>query len=200
MKLAKTIIIMVLAVLLALSVSLNIFILTIFGVKDVASFKQVLLCKELLDSFSNTEVETQEAEDTVPEDTVPEDTGVPDQDTEIPTASFTYANDWIKVIQLKQTAGLMGPGIKFELENISTESVLISFREIYIDGYKADLSGLYCECLDPGMKAIEEFTLWESDWEDFTSKPREVQFIIEVCDPKSLGTLEYSSAFTITLD
>lgn len=195
MKLAKTIIIMVLAVLLALSVSLNIFILTIFGVKDVASFKQVLLCKELLDSFSNTEVETQEAEDTAPEDT-----GVPDQDTEISTASFTYSNDWIKVIQLKQTAGLMGPGIKFELENISTESVLISFREIYIDGYKADLSGLYCECLDPGMKAIEELTLWESDWEDFTSKPREVQFIIEVCDPNSLGTLECSSAFTITLD
>ena len=195
MQLAKTIIIMALAVLLVLSVSLNIFILTIFGIKDATSFKQVLLCKELLDSFNNTEIETPETEDTTPEDT-----GVPDQDTEIPTASFTYSNDWIKVTQLKQTAGLMGPGIKFELENISTESVLISFREIYIDGYKADLSGLYCECLDPGMKAIEELTLWESDWEDFTSKPQEVQFIIEVCDPNSLGTLEYSSVFTITLD
>ena len=158
MQLAKTIIIMALAVLLVLSVSLNIFILTIFGIKDATSFKQVLLCKELLDSFNNTEIETPETEDTTPEDT-----GVPDQDTEIPTASFTYSNDWIKVTQLKQTAGLMGPGIKFELENISTESVLISFREIYIDGYKADLSGLYCECLDPGMKAIEELTLWESD-------------------------------------
>lgn len=196
MKLAKTIIIIVLAVLLTLSTFVNIFIFNILEITDVESFKQVLLCRELMESlgFIEGSIETP-AEVTTEEELlepVPEISSSSGQ-------AFTYSNAWIKVTKLKQSAGFTGPAISFEIENLSAEPVLISFREVYIDGYKADLSGLYCECLDPGMKAIEDLTLWESDWEAFTNKPSEVQFIIEVCDPSTLGTLERSSTLVITL-
>lgn len=197
MKLAKTIIIIVLAVLLTLSTFVNIFIFNILEITDVESFKQVLLCKELVESFgliegsieTPAEVTTEELLEPVPE--INSSSG----------QAFTYSNAWIKVTKLKQSAGFTGTGpvISFEIKNLSAEPVLISFREVYIDGYKADLSGLYCECLDSGMKAIKDLTLWESDWKAFTNKPGEVQFVIEVCDPSTLGTLERSSTFVITL-
>lgn len=52
MKLFKTIIIIVLAVILTLSLSLNIFLCVMFELSDVESFKRALLAKELLDGFS----------------------------------------------------------------------------------------------------------------------------------------------------
>lgn len=191
MKLAKTIIIMILSVLLALSISLNIFILTIFGIKDLQSFKQVLLCKELLDSF--TSMSSPEA---TPDASTPEaDTPEADASTE----EVFYQDEYVIIRKLKQETGLLGPTVVFSVENISTYPVLISFKDVYIDGYKADLSGLYCECLDPGMKAIEDFTLWKSDYEDFTSKPKEVRFIIDIMDPHNFVSLVEPTPAKITI-
>lgn len=191
MKLAKTIIIMILSVLLALSISLNIFILTIFGIKDLQSFKQVLLCKELLDSFTSM---------SSPEATPPEatpDVSTPEADAS--TEEVFYQDEYVIIRKLKQETGLLGPTVVFSVENISTYPVLISFKDVYIDGYKADLSGLYCECLDPGMKAIEDFTLWKSDYEDFTSKPKEVHFIIDIMDPHNFVSLVEPTPAKITI-
>jgi hypothetical protein len=191
MKLAKTIIIMILSVLLALSISLNIFILTIFGIKDLQSFKQVLLSKELLDSF--TSMSSPEA---TPDVSTPEvDTPEADASTE----EVFYQDEYVIIRKLKQETGLLGPTVVFSVENISTYPVLISFKDVYIDGYKADLSGLYCECLDPGMKAIEDFTLWKSDYEDFTSKPKEVRFIIDIMDPHNFVSLVEPTPAKITI-
>lgn len=191
MKLAKTIIIMILSVLLALSISLNIFILTILGIKDIQSFKQVLLCKELLDSF--TSMNSPEA--TLPEATP--DVSTPEADAS--TEEVFYQDEYVIIRKLKQENGLLGPTVVFLIENISTYPVLISFKDVYIDGYKADLSGLYCECLDPGMKAIEDFTIWESDYEDFTSKPKEVCFIIDIMDPHNYVSLVEPTPAKITI-
>lgn len=191
MKLAKTIIIMILSVLLALSISLNIFILTIFGIKDLQSFKQVLLCKELLDSF--TGMSSPEA---TPPETTP-DVSTPEADAS--TEEVFYQDEYVIIRKLKQETGLLGPTVVFSVENISTYPVLISFKDVYIDGYKADLSGLYCECLDPGMKAIEDFTLWKSDYEDFTSKPKEVCFIIDIMDPHNFVSLVEPTPAKITI-
>lgn len=191
MKLAKTIIIMILSVLLALSISLNIFILTIFGIKDLQSFKQVLLSKELLDSFTSM---------SSPEATP--DVSTPDVDTpeaDASTEEVFYQDEYVIIRKLKQETGLLGPTVVFSVENISTYPVLISFKDVYIDGYKADLSGLYCECLDPGMKAIEDFTLWKYDYEDFTSKPKEVRFIIDIMDPHNFVSLVEPTPAKITI-
>lgn len=186
MKLAKTIIIMILSVLLALSISLNIFIFTIFGIKDLQSFKQVLLSKELLDGFTSM---------SSPE--VTPDVSTPEADAS--TEEVFYQDEYVIIRKLKQETGLLGPTVVFSIENISTYPVLISFKDVYIDGYKADLSGLYCECLDPGMKAIEDFTIWESDYEDFTSKPKEVCFIIDIMDPRNYVSLVEPTSAKVTL-
>lgn len=210
MKLAKTIIIMILSVLLALSISLNIFILTIFGIKDLQSFKQVLLCKELLDSFTSMSVPESTPDvsipESIPEVSIPEtdtQSPVPEvEDTEAPeqapesdstpeTEAFYYANAWITVKELKQGVGLMGPTITIVLENISDEAIRVSFKDLSIDGYASQYSstGVYAEVLDPGMKAIREISLWESDYEAFTSKPEAIAFAIEIIDPNTYGTL-----------
>lgn len=211
MKLAKTIVIMVLSVLLALSISFNIFILTIFEIKDVQTFKQVLLCKELLNSFINISTPESTPDASTPEpDTqspVPEveptpEVSIPEPDTEAPeqtpesdptpeTEAFYYANAWITVKELKQGVGLMGPTITIVLENISDEAIRVSFKDLSIDGYASQYSstGVYAEVLDPGMKAIREISLWESDYEAFTSKPEVLAFTIEVMDPNTYGTL-----------
>lgn len=197
MKLAKTISIMVLSVLLALSVSLNIFIFVIFGIKDAQSFKQVLLSKEILDGLTNMSVpeSTPDVEGT-PEVSIPEpDTEaseqVPESDSTSETEAFYYANAWITVKELKQGVGLMGPTITIELENISDEAIRVSFKDLSIDGYASQYSstGVYAEVLDPGMKAIREISLWESDYEAFTSKPETITFTIEIMDPNTYGTL-----------
>lgn len=200
MKLAKTIIIIVLSVLLTLSVSLNIFIFVIFGIKDAQSFKQVLLSKELFDSLTNMSVPESTLDvsnpESTPEVSIPEpDTEVPEQAPESDSASeteaFYYTNAWITVKELKQGVGLMGPTITVELENISDNAIRVSFKDLSIDGYVSQYSstGVYAEILEPGMKAIREISLWESDYEAFTSKPKEVRFIIDIMDPYSYGSL-----------
>lgn len=207
MKLAKTIIIMVLSVLLALSVSLNIFIFVIFGIKDAQSFKQVLLSKEILDGFTSMSVPESTPDVSTPESTpevsIPElDTEAPEQTPESDSTSETeafYQDEYVIIRKLRQETGLLGPTVVFSVENISTYPILVSFKDVYIDGYKADLSGLYCDCLDPGMKAIEDFTIWESDYEDFTSKPKEVHFIIDIMDPHDYVSLVEPTPAEITI-
>ena len=207
MKLAKTIIIMVLSVLLALSVSLNVFIFVIFGIKDAQSFKQVLLSKEILDNLTSMSVPESTPDVSTPEST-PE-VSIPELDTEAPehapesdstseTEAF-YQDEYVIIRKLRQETGLLGPTVVFSIENISTYPILVSFKDVYIDGYKADLSGLYCDCLDPGMKAIEAFTIWESDYEDFTSKPKEVHFIIDIMDPHDYVSLVEPTPAEVTI-
>ncbi len=194
MKLAKTIIIITLASLLALSAAFNIIFLSLFEIWKPSEFKKLLVLQAMQESLNQVEPEPEPTPESTPElDPKPESSKPVDQ-------KFAYSNGVIKVKQLKQTIGLLGPGIQFEIENISTEAVCISFREIYIDGYNVDLSGIYCECLNPGKKTIKELTLWESEWEAFTTKPHEVQFVIEVYDFDSLVTLTRSEVFTITLE
>lgn len=52
MKYLTLIVITALAVLLACSMFLNILIFKLLGIRDLESFKQTMLAKELLDSFS----------------------------------------------------------------------------------------------------------------------------------------------------
>jgi hypothetical protein len=199
MKLGKTIAIMALSILLALSVSMNIFIFVIFGIKDVQSFKQVLLSKELLDSLTTSVPES------TPDVNTPElDTEAPEQVPEVEDTSagdFYYTNAWIKVKELKQGVGLMGPTITIELENISDEAIRVSFKDLSIDGYASQYSstGVYSEVLDPGMKAIREISLWKSDYEAFTSKPKEIRFIIDIMDPRNYASLIEPTPAEITI-
>ena len=185
MKLAKTIIIAVLAVLLAISVALN----------------MILLCKELLSSLDGyrigaskdiSEVDTAATRNT---GTVNPGTSEPS-----PCGSIIYEDTWIRVKEVKQDIGTRGPIIVVEIENIASETVGVSFRNLSIDGYVTQYSytGVYREILDPGIKAIRNILLWESDYESFTTKPEQITFDIDLINPASFGTIS-SKAVTLLL-
>lgn len=203
MKLAKTIAIMVLSVLLAFSLFFNIFIVTILEIKDVDSFKQVLLCRELFDSLNDLSDSTAEEE---PEDTTkPDDTeleSIPDSTTPVvkPAEGKTIYNDnGVKIVYVEQELGLLGPSLKFYIENNSDQTLDISLTDVYIDGFKADFCGLTCSNLEAGKKAYESFAIWESDYEDFTEFPSVVQFVVEIKDSESWNTIDETEHMSICL-
>lgn len=182
MKTFKNICIIVLSVLLILSVAFNIFILTIFEIWTPEKFKELLVVQATLEDLK------EQANSTLtpnPEPTKPES-----------TIAFSYADAWITVTELKQGVGIMGPTITINIENISNEAVRVSFVDLSIDGYISQYSstGVYAEILDPGMKAIRDISLCESDYEAFTSKPEAITFTIEVIDLNTYGTLASEEA------
>ena len=204
MKLVKTIAIITLSVMLTLSVSLNIFIITLLEIEDVDSFKQVLLCRELMDSMSQLQGD---AENTgKPVDTTQPET--PNTETEIPNiidkaptdAEVIYNENGVKISYVEQELGLMGPSLKFYVENNTDQTLDICLTNIYIDGFKAEYCGMYCSELGAGKKAYESLTLWESDYEDFSEFPSVIEFVVKIQDSTSWNTLVETEPMYICLD
>jgi hypothetical protein len=186
MKTFKTIVIIILAVMLILSASLNTFILTMLEITDVESFKQVLLCRELLKSLeqvTDTTVDTDMTSSDVivdnPVETALMDTPIVDE------ATVIYEDTNIKVTCVKQELSIFGPTIKFLMENKTTTPLDISFTNVHIDGYQVDLCGVYVSALEGDKKTFETLYLYESDYEDFTSYPSLVEFTIKIQDSTS---------------
>ena len=193
MKLFKTIVIIVLAVLLTLSLSLNVFILTIFEISDVESFKQVLFCRELLESLQQT---------AIPE---PEEDPDLELDSEFTQdeARVIYDENNVRVTFIKQKAGLVGPSLVLSIENTGTKTIDVDFTNVFINDWRADLSGCYCSSLDGGGKAIETLTLWESDYEDIADRPEKVEFtllITEYTEHSTWRTILESEPICISLN
>lgn len=191
-NLLKTISIITLSVLCALSVIFNIFMLTVFEIKDITSFKQVLLCRELLNSVS------QSIDDGFIQDSDAETSGNSTQ-KEPTKGKVIFTEDNVKITYVGQESGLLGPGLKFLIENNSTKAIDISFTYVYIDGYVAALSGGYCDSLAANKKAYATLTLWESDYEEFTDFPTNVEFVIKLINPESFTTIKQSGLIQITL-
>lgn len=205
MKLFKIIMNCVMSVLLVLSIALNIFVLSVLGISNGESFKQALLAKELLNGFSSTET----TETTEP-DVHPDEWFVTDDpnysienykpNNEPTTTAPIYQDENVKITYMKKEEDhLLGPVYKFVIENTSDRPLTVSFSDVYIDGFKVDLSGLYCEDLEAGAKAVSELTLYTSDWEDFTTNPKRVEFRVRLTNPKSLLTI-YETSDRITFD
>ena len=205
MKLFKIIMNCVMSVLLVLSIALNIFVLSVLGISNGESFKQTLLAKELLNAFSSTET----TETTEP-DVYPNEWFVTDDpnysienhnpNNEPTTTAPIYQDENVKITYMKKEEDhLLGPVYKFVIENTSDRPLTVSFSDVYIDGFKVDLSGLYCEDLEAGAKAVSELTLYTSEWEDFTTNPKRVEFRVRLTNPKSLLTI-YETSDRITFD
>lgn len=205
MKLAKTIIIIVLSVLLAFSVFFNIFIMTVLDIKNVESFKQVMLCRELVNSvgqLSDTEdsaiTETPDTEptETEPVETEPSiieviETDILDYNNNVEPC-IVYDAEGIKITFVEQDLGPMGLTLKFYIENNTKYTLDICLTDVYIDGFKAEYCGVYCSGLAAGKKSYETLTLWEADYEDFTefpTFPSVVQFVVKVKDPAARNIL-----------
>ena len=199
----KTIVIMVLSVMLTLTLAFNIFILTIFEIKDVKSFKQVLLCRELVDSMNPLDQSPTEDTDSLPDTSIkiPEDTSATN---DIPTeAKVVYNANNIKITYIKQEEGLLGPSLKFYIENNSDHAVDINFTNVFINDWLSDMSGGYCSELASGKRAYASLTLWESDYSEFTDKPEKIEFTINIVNYTDSGTwssIEESDPICIILN
>lgn len=198
MKLAKTIAIVALSVMLTLSLSLNIFILTIFEIKDVESFKQVLLCRELMNSFGqlgNTDTDVDNSADITVDHDVP-GTEIKVPEAEAPKdAQVIYNENGVKISLVSQEITLFGPALEFFVENNTDQTLDIYLTDIYIDGIQADFTGMYCSELAADRKAYE--TLFLDDCETF---PSVIEFVVQIQDPDTWTTIIETDRMYLCLD
>jgi hypothetical protein len=197
MKLAKTITIIVLSVLLAISAFFNIFITSMLEIKDVKSFKQVLLCRELIDSMGQLSEDTT---NTDKPETPNIETTVPEVQTKEPNEEMIIYNEkGVKISYVAQELGLLGPSLKFFVENNTDQTLDVCLTDIYIDGFKADLSSMYCSSLGAGKKAYESLTLYEFEYEDFSDFPSVIQFVVKIKDSASWNTIVETELLSLPL-
>lgn len=198
----KNIVIIILAVMLILSFAFNMFIMTILEITDIESFKQVILCRELMKTVDQA---TETTEATVDTDASPTETADTMTDTivdapAVNNSKVLYEDTYIKVTYVKQELSLFGPTIKFLVESKSTDTLDVSFTNVYIDGYQADFCGAYVSALEGGKKVFETLYIYESDYEDFTDFPSTIEFVIKVQDSVSWHDLAESSTIIIRIN
>jgi hypothetical protein len=170
-------------------------------IKDLKSFKQVMLCREIVSSMNQSSGNTV---DTYPETSTLE---IPNQETtkpitnKVPTdASVIYNENGVKIMLVEQELGLMGPSLKFYIENNTDKTLDIRLTDVYIDGFKAAYSSLYCDNLGAGKKAYNTLSIWESDFEEYTEFPSVVQFIVMIQDSDSWNIIAETEHINICLD
>ncbi len=211
MKLFKLIMNCVIACLLVLSVLSNIFILSILGIKNGEDFKQVMVARELLNGFQSVD-DTDEPEASEPtQETTPatspehkphEHKTNYDKKGCCETSNMPpiYQDENVKITYLRQEPCEMTClSYAFLIENTSDRPLTITFSEVYIDGFKVDLSGLTCENLAIGGKSVETLHLYQQEWEDFTTNPSRVEFRVRLINPKSLLNIYDSDVVTFDL-
>jgi hypothetical protein len=198
MKLAKTITIITLSVLLAISAFFNIFITSMLEIKDVKSFKQVFLCRELMNSFgqlSNTDTTVGDSADT----TI--DTDVPSTEIKVPeaeapeNAEIIYNENGVKISLVSQELTLYGPKLKFFIENNTDRALTIQLTDLYIDGLQSGSVYMYCGDLSANRKAYETIDLY--DYETF---PSVIEFVVEISDPDTYDTIIKTDRMYLCLD
>lgn len=217
MKLAKTISIIVLAVLLSFSLFFNVFFISILNIGTVKSFKQLLLHNEIINGVfkwntedtvkpeDNTTVERPDEDnktDNDLEDSEPDNSEKPVVDIKPSSLTVLYSANGVKITYTgKIETSTIFEDIELEviIENTGDEAVTISFRDIFIDGYMSNFSSCYCDNLKPGKKAIEIFKLDSSDFEKFTDSPSVVEFVIHISNTETWGEIDESDPITIKI-
>ena len=211
----KIIINCVIAALLVISMAFNIFIISVLGITDVESFKQAILANEPLDNTSSSEVDKEvnnvkdvesNKEETSKEDDkdsgsdrseLTEETNTPEDNK--PIKDILYQDENVTITFHSFEDSILGPTYKYVIENTSDRNITISFSDVYVDGYSMALSGLYCYNLLPNTKAIEDFTMFTNEWEEFTDYPTEVKFNIQLINPDTYLTFFESERITIKI-
>jgi hypothetical protein len=198
MKLVKTIAIITLSVLLAISAFFNIFITSMLEIKDVKSFKQVLLCRELMNSFGqlgNTDTTVGDSADTTIDTDVPS-TEIKVPETEAPKdAQVIYNENGVKISLVSQELTLYGPKLKFFIENNTDRALTIQLTDLYIDGLQSGSVYMYCGDLSANRKAYETIDLY--DYETF---PSVIEFVVEISDPDTYDTIIKTDRMYLCLD
>ncbi len=201
MKLAKTIAIITLSILLIMSVAMNIFIFSMFEIKDAESFKHALLCRELLDSLNQSATIIDRPNNNNQQDSSNTGTAVPDVQIKEPTKDMIIYNaNGVKISFVAQEIGMMGPSLKFYVENNTNKTLDIYLTDVYLDGFKAEFVGMYCDELGAGKKAYESLTIYEYEYEDFSDFPSIIEFVVKIQDTATWNTIVETEPMYLQLD
>lgn len=197
---------------LTVSIACNKFILTVFDIKDAESFKNAVICHELVESMQHGsgqvdtdtitfETDSQElTEDFEVKTEEPKQEETKPEIADAVTNEIVYEDDFIKVTYVKQELSLFGPTIKFLVESKTANTVDVSFTDVHIDGYMADTCGAFVFELAEGKKSFETLYIYESDYEDFTSFPSMIEFTIKVQDSESWNDLAESDTIYFEIE
>lgn len=197
MKLFKIIMNCVIATLLVVSVTINIFVLAGFRIVDTDTYT------------TNTNV-SQNANnkpgepDKKPENTCPNNATntsvVPSGESEdkvIRELVYQDNNITVYFCGLKEdTAELT---YLFEIENNSDTSLNITFDNLLIDGVRVYNSGLTCEKLLPGNTVVEDFVVKDFDGSQNSDIDREFTFNIKLMNAKSYLDLYETEQVKVTV-
>lgn len=102
-----------------------------------------------------------------------------------PVGELVYDDTNIKVTYVSTQKIDEGIVHNFKIENLTKKTLTVSFTDIIINGTKVYISGLTCENLLPETDTVEEFVLYEKDWNSFTENPSDISFKIELVNSKS---------------
>lgn len=190
MKIFKMILNCVLPTVLVFSIVLNIFLLCGFEFTRKSNTEPVLkptttdtkpyefredpntTNEDNKDDDTSNLVVTQKYEETSPN---------PNQ----PVGELVYEDTNIKVTYVSTQKIDEGIVHNFKIENLTKKTLTVSFTDIIINGTKVYISGLTCENLLPETDTVEEFVLYEKDWNSFTEDPSDISFRIELVNSKS---------------
>jgi hypothetical protein len=189
----------------------NKFIFAVLDVTDAESFRNVVVSQEIVKSLQqsstdNSDTETGMGEQSgvltpeadIIETVTPGDNDSSEVENELSKGTVIYEDGYVKVTYIKQELSIFGPTVKFLIESECSNVIDVSFTDVHVDGYMADLCGIFVSELKPDKKAFETLYLYESNYENFTSFPSMVEFTIKVQDSESW--MDLSESQTIYID
>lgn len=188
MKLFKIIMNCVIATLLVVSVTINIFVLAGFRIVNTNTYTPNTNVSQNANNEPQNECNKQNNRqpNKQPNSFNTQQNNTQQNNTE--TKEVFFENEFVRITYLKYEDSIFGPEYIFEIENISDKELTVRFSDLYIDNYQVFISGLTCTDLLAGKKAVSEMTLLTTEWEQFTDCPTSVSFIIEIVNPKSYST------------
>jgi hypothetical protein len=200
MKLFKIIMNCVIATLLVVSITLNIFVLAGFRIVDTDTYNP----NTNVSQNANNEPQNESEESHKKHDNKHhkdktnelENTSVKESEEET-IRELVYQDDNITVYfcGLKEdTAELT---YLFEVENNSNTALNITFDNLLVDGARVYNSGLTCEKLLPGNVSVEDFVVKDFDGSQDSDVEREFAFNIKLMNAKSYLDLYETEQVTV---
>ena len=199
MKLFKIIMNCVIATLLVVSITLNIFVLAGFRIVDTDTYNpNTNVSQNANNEPQNESEESHKKHDKHHKDKTNEfeNTSVKESEEEA-IRELVYQDDNITVYfcGLKEdTAELT---YLFEVENNSNTALNITFDNLLVDGARVYNSGLTCEKLLPGNMVVEDFVVKDFDGSQNSDVEREFAFNIKLMNAKSYLDLYETEQVTV---
>lgn len=188
MKLFKIIMNCVIATLLVVSITLNIFVLAGFRIVDTDTYTP----NTNVSQNANNEPQNESEESHKKHDNKHhkdktnefENTSIEESEEEA-IRELVYQDDNITVYFCGLKADTAELTYLFEVENNSNTALNITFDNLLVDGARVYNSGLTCEKLLPGNMAVEDFVVKDFDGSQDSDVEREFAFNIKLMNAKS---------------